>query len=107
MCKHMAEKNSFGDAKKSNFNEQMEFQKKSTIILANFGGPRSLEEVPVFLTSLLTDVDVIRSPFPRFFEKWFDFFYNSRNGTYRNGDNYNICLPRKFFVRKYRCTARN
>jgi protoporphyrin/coproporphyrin ferrochelatase len=43
----------------------------STIILANFGGPRSLEEVPIFLTSLLTDADVIRSPFPRFFEKWF------------------------------------
>ncbi len=43
----------------------------STLILANFGGPRSLEEVPVFLESLLTDVDVIRTPFPRFFEKWF------------------------------------
>lgn len=43
----------------------------STLILANFGGPRSLEEVPEFLTSLLTDEDVIRSPFPRFFEKWF------------------------------------
>jgi ferrochelatase len=43
----------------------------SSIILVNFGGPRSLEEVPSFLTSLLTDVDVIRTPFPRFFEKWF------------------------------------
>ena len=41
------------------------------VILANFGGPRSLEEVPSFLTELLTDVDVIRTRFPRFFEKWF------------------------------------
>ncbi len=30
-----------------------------------------MEEIPSFLTSLLTDVDVIRTPFPRFFEKWF------------------------------------
>lgn len=43
----------------------------STLILANFGGPRSLQEIPEFLTTLLTDEDVIRSPFPRFFEKWF------------------------------------
>src|SRR4051812_48827763 len=42
----------------------------SSIILANFGGPRSLEEVPSFLTTLLTDPDVIRTPFPRFYEKW-------------------------------------
>lgn len=41
------------------------------VILANFGGPRNLEEVPSFLVELLTDVDVIRTPFPRFFEKWF------------------------------------
>lgn len=43
----------------------------SSIILVNFGGPRSIEEIPSFLTSLLTDIDVIRTPFPRFFEKWF------------------------------------
>ena len=43
----------------------------SSIILVNFGGPRSLQEVPAFLTTLLTDADVIRTPFPRFFEKWF------------------------------------
>jgi ferrochelatase len=43
----------------------------SSVILVNFGGPRSIEEVPSFLTELLTDGDVIRTPFPRFFEKWF------------------------------------
>lgn len=43
----------------------------STLIVANFGGPRSVEEIPEFLTTLLTDVDVLRSPFPRFIEKWF------------------------------------
>jgi ferrochelatase len=43
----------------------------STVLLVNFGGPRSLEEIGPFLTSLLTDVDVIRTSFPRFFEKWF------------------------------------
>jgi protoporphyrin/coproporphyrin ferrochelatase len=43
----------------------------SSLLLVNFGGPRSMEEIPSFLTSLLTDVDVIRTPFPRFFEKWF------------------------------------
>lgn len=42
-----------------------------TLILVNFGGPRSLQEIGSFLTSLLTDVDVIRTPLPRFFEKWF------------------------------------
>jgi protoporphyrin/coproporphyrin ferrochelatase len=41
------------------------------LILANFGGPRSLEEVAPFLVELLTDGDVIRTAWPRFFEKWF------------------------------------
>ncbi len=43
----------------------------SSIVLVNFGGPRSLDEIPAFLTELLTDSDVIRSRWPRFFEKWF------------------------------------
>ncbi len=30
-----------------------------------------MEEIPSFLTALLTDGDVIRTSFPRFFEKWF------------------------------------
>lgn len=30
-----------------------------------------MEEIPSFLTELLTDGDVIRTSFPRFFEKWF------------------------------------
>jgi ferrochelatase len=34
-------------------------------VLVNFGGPRSLDEIPSFLTSLLTDRDVIRTNLPR------------------------------------------
>jgi protoporphyrin/coproporphyrin ferrochelatase len=41
------------------------------LVLANFGGPRSLEEVEPFLVELLTDGDVIKTVWPRFFEKWF------------------------------------
>lgn len=44
---------------------------KTAIVLANFGGPRKLSEIRSFLTELLTDVDVIRTPLPRFIEKWF------------------------------------
>jgi protoporphyrin/coproporphyrin ferrochelatase len=44
---------------------------KTVVILANFGGPRGISEIGSFLTELLTDPDVIRTPFPRFFEKWF------------------------------------
>ncbi len=41
------------------------------ILLVNFGGPRNLEEIPLFLTSLLCDRDVIRTRFPTFFHNWF------------------------------------
>ncbi len=34
-------------------------------LVANFGGPRSLDEVPTFLKALLTDRDVIRTRLPR------------------------------------------
>lgn len=34
------------------------------VLLANFGGPRSLDEVSDFLTELLTDQDVVRSGLP-------------------------------------------
>jgi protoporphyrin/coproporphyrin ferrochelatase len=37
----------------------------SSIILANFGGPRNLDEVRPFLEELLTDQDVVRTGFPR------------------------------------------
>lgn len=40
------------------------------LLLVNFGGPRTLEEIPSFLTALLTDRDVIRTYLPRPFEKW-------------------------------------
>jgi ferrochelatase len=39
-------------------------------LLVNFGGPRHLDEIAPFLTALLTDRDVIRTPFPRFFQNW-------------------------------------
>ncbi len=37
-----------------------------TILLVNFGGPRSLQEVEPFLTALLSDQEVIRTPLPHF-----------------------------------------
>lgn len=36
-------------------------------LLVNFGGPRNLEEIPLFLTTLLTDPDVIKSKIPFLF----------------------------------------
>ncbi len=44
---------------------------KTVLVLVNFGGPRRFDEIGPFLTELLTDQDVIRTFFPRFFEKWF------------------------------------
>jgi ferrochelatase len=39
-------------------------------LIVNFGGPRNLAEVPEFLTSLLTDEDVIWTGWPSFLQKW-------------------------------------
>lgn len=47
----------------------MEKSETQAILLANFGGPRDLEEIPLFLTELLTDRDVIRTPFPDWLHK--------------------------------------
>lgn len=41
------------------------------VIIVNFGGPRNLAEVEPFLISLLTDLDVIRTPFPSWIQKPF------------------------------------
>jgi ferrochelatase len=41
------------------------------LLVINFGGPRDLEEVPDFLEALLTDKDVIRTPFPDFLQDLF------------------------------------
>lgn len=38
------------------------------LLLVNFGGPRCLEEIPEFLTALLTDRDVIRTSMPPFLQ---------------------------------------
>lgn len=37
---------------------------KPPIALVNFGGPRTLQEIPTFLTSLLTDQEVVRTGMP-------------------------------------------
>jgi ferrochelatase len=49
----------------------MNASKKKAYILVNFGGPRSLDEIEPFLTSLLTDKEVIRTPLPSTIHKWF------------------------------------
>jgi protoheme ferro-lyase len=38
----------------------------TTYLIINFGGPRDLKEVEGFLKELLTDQEVIRTPFPSF-----------------------------------------
>lgn len=40
-------------------------------ILANFGGPRSLEEIEPFLCELLCDQDVVRTPLPKALHRYF------------------------------------
>ncbi|MDR3623592.1 MAG: ferrochelatase [Chlamydiales bacterium] len=44
---------------------------KRCIILANFGGPRNLDEVEEFLKALLTDQDVVRTNLPQFLHTLF------------------------------------
>lgn len=43
---------------------------KTAYLLVNFGGPRNLGEIEEFLISLLTDQEVVRTPFPAFFHRW-------------------------------------
>ena len=40
------------------------------LILANFGGPRTSEEIPEFLKTLLCDQDVVRTGFPKIFHNF-------------------------------------
>lgn len=40
-------------------------------LVVNFGGPRHLEEIPLFLEELLCDPDIIRPKLPRFLHNWF------------------------------------
>lgn len=42
---------------------------KTAYLLVNFGGPRDLNEVEEFLIELLTDQEVIRTPFPAFLHR--------------------------------------
>jgi ferrochelatase len=44
---------------------------KTEFLLANFGGPRDLNEIAPFLEELLCDRDVIWTRFPTFFHNWF------------------------------------
>lgn len=41
----------------------------NTYLITNFGGPRNLKEVEGFLKELLTDQEVIRTPFPSFIHR--------------------------------------
>lgn len=41
------------------------------MILVNFGGPRESSEIASFLTELLSDQEVIRTWWPRWFHRWF------------------------------------
>lgn len=43
---------------------------RNVYVVVNFGGPRDLSEVEEFLIELLTDQEVIQTPFPPFFHRW-------------------------------------
>ncbi len=43
--------------------------KKKAYLLVNFGGPRDLNEIEEFLIELLTDKEVLRTPFPDFLHR--------------------------------------
>jgi ferrochelatase len=43
----------------------------NTYLIANFGGPRNIQEVEGFLKELLIDQEVIRTPFPSFIHRLF------------------------------------
>lgn len=45
-------------------------KKSRGIVIANFGGPRHLDEIQPFLTELLTDRDVVRTHFPSFIHNY-------------------------------------
>lgn len=40
------------------------------LVLANFGGPRNLGEIELFLRTLLTDQEVVRTRFPSWLHNW-------------------------------------
>ena len=44
-------------------------KQKTALVLASFGGPRSLSEIQSFLTELLCDQEVVRTPLPGFLHK--------------------------------------
>src|SRR5258708_3723862 len=43
----------------------------SNVVIANFGGPRSIEEIEPFLCALLCDKDVIRTRLPQVLHRFF------------------------------------
>ncbi len=45
-------------------------KQKTGLLIVNFGGPRDLEEIPSFLTSLLCDQDVVRTSLPPFLHRY-------------------------------------
>lgn len=45
-------------------------KKKTALIIVNFGGPRSLDEISAFLQALLCDRDVVRTKLPGFLHQY-------------------------------------
>lgn len=44
-------------------------KQKTGLLLVNFGGPRDLHEIPIFLRALLCDQDVLQTPLPKFLHR--------------------------------------
>jgi ferrochelatase len=61
----------------------------SNLLIVNFGGPRSLSEVPSFLHELLTDHDVIRPAFPHFLHDRF-FARVARKRSHKVAEDYEL-----------------
>jgi ferrochelatase len=59
------------------------------MILANFGGPRNLEEIAPFLEELLCDRDVVRTALPNFLHNWL-FKKIARKRAGRIGHDYSL-----------------
>ncbi|NGX46056.1 MAG: Ferrochelatase [Chlamydiae bacterium] len=61
-------------------------KQEKTLLLVNFGGPRSLEEIPAFLTSLLTDQEVIRTGLPSWLHRQIFTRVAKKRSTVVSGD---------------------
>lgn len=67
----------------------MEIIMRKKVLLVNFGGPRSCDEVHPFLKELLTDHDVIRTPIPQPFQDLL-FKYIAKKRSKKIAEDYHI-----------------